>query len=379
MGKSFSRQRELEGKLLAERDNLFKEFSCAKREIQTNFNHQRIKLEEAFHQEIEKLYKIHDTQIKTIKLQMRDSQLGDLQEKLKGKLSRHLSWPIAQSTPKHSQEYEIYFSKSKADDGRSSELGKSSDEWQILVKHLKFALNNQKSVFENTLIDEKLKMQGQLEKEREVMEEKIFIRLNKTLENALKERDLLLKGNQQGSRNILKDVMLNNRVGKNKGRKKFVVDSDSDDDECSGDSGVEEKRKKSDHSGNYWRIKYMESQRKHLRKVKEDEERYKFKENLMRNKFEKEIEELEQKRIDELNEMEIRSTKELQKLLMEERLMHKDAIKDLNGRLIEMSSENEDLKERLEEMNHLLGTDVSQLHQDLMERLHVLQDVLAQE
>ncbi len=384
MGKSISRQRDLENRFIAERDNLFKEFSYAKKEIQVNFNHQKMELEDAFHQEIVKLYQIHNKQIKTMKLQMRDSQLGDLQEKLKaGKLSRHLSWPIAQSTPKQSLESNISSCttcgqpQQRIESG-SKDMAKTSEEWKVLVRHLKFALNNQKSLFENSLLDEKLKMQSQLEKEREIMEEKIYRRLNNSLQNALKERDNLVKESnclQSVSKNLLKDMVKSNR----KGRNDRVMDSDSDDEENSGDSGVEEKCQKTDKIGNYWRMKYYENQRKHMKKIKEDEERYKEKEQKIIEKYEKNQVEFEEKRVTELNELEIKATKELQKLLMEERLIHKDAIKDLNDKLIEISSENDNLKDKLDEMDLLLGRDVKELHQEMVEKLSLLQDIVAQE
>eukprot|EP00794_Sanderia_malayensis_P015968 gene15968-17576_t len=323
-----------------------------------------------------------------MKLQMRDSQLGDMQEKLKSnKLSRHLSWPIAESTPKHSVDSNSSSCiacrqriATTSDQQESKEIAKTSQEWQALVRHLKFALNNQKSLFENSLLDEKIKMQSQLEKERDLMEDKIYRRLNETLQNALKERNSLMKESthlQSMSKNLLKDMIKTNK--KKKQRNDEIIDSDTDG-ENSGDSGVEEKSsQKSDKIGNYWRMKYYESQRRHTKKIKEDEERYKEKERMLREKYEEREAEMEEKRQEELSELETRATKELQKLLREERLIHKDAIKDLSDKLIITSSENDNLKDRLEEMQSLLNADVKELNDELVEKLIQLQEIISHE
>lgn len=389
MGKSLSRQRELERQLLVERDDLFQEFSHAKKEIHRNFNHQKVELEDAFHQEIEKMYEIHDRQIKTIKLQMRDSQLEELQDKLRGKLSRHLSWPIAESTPKQSIESSIAACTSCGQNGmRIDNKGNSfserrtSQEWQVLVEHLKFALNNQKALFEGALLEEKFKMQKQLESDRKNMEENIFKRLNETLQYALKERDALLRESnnlQSISKTILTDWDLIKEITKNKKVKSDRHAESDSEEENSGDSGVEEKcKKKTDKRGNYWRIKYTESQRKHLKKTKEIEERFKEQQKNMQDDFETTKNDLKERHFEELREAQMTAAKNLQLLLKEERQIHKDMTKELNSKIIEISTEKDDLKEQLEDMQLLLNSDVCELNKELKEKLELLTTIISQ-
>ena len=387
MGKSLSKQRELEQKYTEERDSLFKEFSFAKKEIEYNFNRQKVVLEDAFHQEIEKLYKIHQGQINTIKLQMRDSQLGDIHEKLRGKLSRHLSWPIAESTPKQSNECSIAGGSSfghnelKSKDMSSGEDAKTSSEWQALVQHLKFALNNQKSLFENALLEEKLKMRKQLEKEKSMIEENIFKRLNETLQTALKERDNIIRESnnlQNISKNLLSDwVLINECTKRVKSKISRKYDSDSEE-ENSADSGMEEKEvTRSDKRGNYWRMKYHESQKKYHKKTKEIEDAFREQEKFMIEDFERNKAEMTEKHTQEMNEVQTIAAKELQKALKEERQIQKGVIKELNEKIISLSSENAELKDKIDELDYFLESDVNELQKELKEKLKLVEELLS--
>lgn len=385
MGKSASKQRELEQKYTEERDSLFKEFSFAKKEIEYNFSRQKFVLEDAFHQEIEKLYKIHQGQINTIKLQMRDSQLGDIREKLRGKLSRHLSWPIAESTPKQSNECSIAGGSScgqselKGKDV-SGEDTKTSSEWQALVQHLKFALNNQKSLFENALLEEKLKMRKQLEKEKSVIEENIFKRLNETLQTALKERDTIIRDSsnlQNISKNLLSDwVLINECTKRVKSKISRKYDSDSEE-ENSADSGMEEKVTKIDKRGNYWRMKYLESQKKYQKKTKEIEAAFREQEKLMIEDFERNKAEMIEKHSEEMNEVQTIAAKELQKALKEERQIQKGVIKELNEKIISISSENAELIDKIDELDYFLESDVNELQTELKQKLKLVEELLS--
>ena len=388
MGKSVSKQRDIERKFTDERDRLFKEFFCAKKEIQRNFNRQRGELEKAFHIEIDKLYKIHQGQINTMKLQMRDSQLGDFHERWRGKLNRHLSWPIAESTPKQSHDTSLGESTGcgQSESGRSGQTvgigekeAKTTADWQILVQHLKFALNNQKALFENALLEEKLKMQKLIEAERAAMEESVFKRLNQTLQSALLERETFREESsklQNISKTMMSDWVLINECKKRKSTRSRRYDSDSEE-ENSGDSGVEEKTTNGDKRGNYWRMKYMESQKKHSKRMKELEEEFKEKEKSLIEELSRTKCSLKDTHVKELNEVQTIAAKELQKSLREERQICKGAIKDLNEKLISMTSENEELKERIDELSYLLDTDVKDLNVELAEKLAILNRILS--
>ena len=382
-----SRQREIERKFTEERDKLFKEFSCAKSEIQRNFNKQRHELELAFHQEIQKLYKVHEGQINTIKLQMRDSQLGDLHERLRGKLSRHLSWPIAESIPKQSNDMTLDGSLQQNQLKQSEKIkekdeNKTSDEWQILVQHLKFALNNQKALFENALLEEKLKMQKQLELERVGVEEKLFKRLNFSLQDALKDRNVILKESDnvnQISRNMLSDWVLIKEYSKQKDRKKNeMIESDSDE-ENSGDSGVDERGRTKGKRGNYWRVKYVECQKKYAKKLTDMEEGLKRKEESMKDEIKIVKLELKEKHLQELNDVQNIAAKELQKSLKEERNANKSTIKEMNEKVIKLSNENDELRTKLNELQNLLDSDVNELQNEMREKLEILKEMLSRE
>ena len=377
----------MERKFTEERDKLFKEFSCAKIEIQRNFNNQRRELEMAFHQEIEKLYAVHQGQINTIKLQMRDSQLGDLHEKLRGRLSRHLSWPIAESTPKQSDEIVLStgseqneFRKSIKNHERVEQ--KTFDEWQILVQHLKFALNNQKALFENALIEEKEKMQKLLEMERVGMEEKLFKRINSTLIEKLKDRDRILSDGENGTQlpwNMLSDWVLIKEYSKQQDTKRAqLIDTDSDE-ENSGDSGVDERGRTKGKRGNYWRMKYIECQKRNTKKLSDMEESVKRKEESLKEEIEKVKKEVNDKHLKEMNDVQNIAAKELQKSLKEERISCKNKIKEMNEKIVALSNENDELRRKINELHFSLGCEMSEVHQEMKEKLEHLTEILTRE
>lgn len=386
MGKNLSRQREIERKFTEERDKLFTEFSCAKNEIQRNFNKQRQDLEEAFHEEIQKLYKVHEGQINTIKLQMRDSQLGDLHDKLRNKLSRHLSWPIAEVAPKQREEIVVNEGQGRNpfkqhEKNVEKDENKTSEEWKALVEHLKFALNNQKALFKNALLDEKDKMQKQLDIERIDMEEKLFKRLNATLLDALKERNMFFKESEslhQISRNILSDWAMMKEHSKQRERKKRIADSESDE-ENSGDSGLDEKRRGKDRRGNYWRVKYVECQKKYAKKLSDMEEDVKAKENSFKEGIEFVRTELQEKHLQEINEVQNLAAKELQKSLKEERNASRKALKNTYEKVDQLTKENDHLRAKIDELQLLLNSDVIELQQELREKLEILKETLSRD
>jgi len=388
MGKSVSKQREMERKFTEERDKLFKEFSCAKSEIQRNFSKQRHELEIAFHDEIQKLYKIHQGQISTLKLQMRDSQLGEVHERLRGKLSRHLSWPIAESTPKQSNDFTLTDKSSQQDECNQNhniwrrDESNSIDEWQSLIQHLKFALNNQKSLFESALLEEKRKMQNRLERERIEMEDKLFQRINSTLLESLKDRTKLLKEGDDYNRVSWNDksdwVLLKEYSKQNTTRQGREIDSDSDEDN-SGDSGVDERGRTKSKRGNYWRMKYIECQKRYAKKMSNLEDSVKRKEMIFNEEMEKMKVELKEKHLQEVNELQNIAAKELQKSLKEERKVCKNAIKEMSEKLVRLSHENDELKEKVNGVEILLCCDVSEAHQEIKKNLENLKDILNRE
>lgn len=382
MGKSVSRQREIERRFTEERDNLFKEFACAKSEIQRNFNKQRHELEGAFHEEIQKLYKLHEGQINTIKLQMRDSQLGDFHEQFGGRLSRHLSWPIAENPGTQSSKAAEDTRLKQCEKIREKEGVKTSEEWQILVEHLKFALNNQKALFENALLDEKLKMQKQLEIDRVEMEEKLFKRMNGTLLDAIKERKLIYnKENEtlnQISRNILSDWVLIKEYSKQRDKRRSRVIESESDEENSEDSGVDERgRRKKDKRGNYWRMKYIECQKKYTKKMLDTKEHYEQREKSMKEDLRCMKTELNEKHLQEINDMQNLAAKELQKSLKEERNTSRGIIKELNEKLKQILKENEELKIKTDDLKLLLNSDVDELQKELIDKLEALKEILS--
>ena len=386
MGKSVSKQREMERKFTEERDKLFKEFSCAKCEIQRNFSKQRHELEIAFHDEIQKLYKVHQGQISTLKLQIRDSQLGEVHEKLRGKLSRHLSWPIAESTPKQSNDVMLTEKSCQQDECNQNKKiyrrdeSNSIDEWRSLIQHLKFALNNQKSLFESALLEEKRKMQNHLERERIEMEDKLFQRINSTLLENLKDRTKFLKEGDNYNRlfwDDKSDWVLLKEYSKQKATKQGrVMDSEDSDEENSGDSGVDEKGRMKSKRGNYWRMKYIECQKRYAKKVSNLEDSFKRKEIIFNEEMEKVKVELKEKHLKEVNEFQNIAAKELQKSLKEERNVCRNIVKEMSEKLVKLSRENDELKEKVDDLETLLCCDVNEAHREIKENLENLKDIL---
>ena len=198
-------------------------------------------------------------------------------------------------------------------------------------------------------------------------------------QSALLERETFREESsklQNISKTMMSDWVLINECKKRKSTRSRRYDSDSEE-ENSGDSGVEEKTTNGDKRGNYWRMKYMESQKKHSKRLKELEEEFKEKEKSLIEELSRTKCSLKDTHVKELNEVQTIAAKELQKSLREERQICKGAIKDLNEKLISMTSENEELKERIDELSYLLDTDVKDLNVELAEKLAILNRILS--
>ena len=373
MGKGSSKHKELEEKFVEERDKLFDEFLHAKEEIQRKFDHQTEALENKFKTQVQRLQYAHEEQLMTLKLQLRDSQLIKYQELMECKRKRYMSWPME-------TDHGSVLNFPVIDNSAHAPQNQNMDVWQGLVENLKLALKRQKHSFEMTMMEDKLKLQRQLEAERTMMEENLFKRLNNTLKEALRERDSLVNETAL-LQNISTNIFTNSRISgrRRKGAPERSGYDSGDEVDTSADSGVDENSKKVDRKGNYWRTKYFDAQRKFLRKIQETEQIHNERERLLTESFEERKRELKQQHFDELNDVQIISARELQKLLKEERDMQKDLIRELNGKIIQLSNENEQLKERVETLDNFVGGDVLYIQHEMTEKLLVLKTILEQE